>query len=519
MPPPLLRAVQALYAGATYVLQDGSKRTAAVAAERGIKQGCPLSPLLFSLFLNDVPWLLEARCPGDGVACGGFTARCLMYADDLALVADSAAGLQRLLDALAAVVGGKRLAVNTEKTEVVVFNGNMAKCSAPPAFTYAACGAGGTPQPQPLRVVRHTKYLGLCLTEGCNWGAAMQGREQAMSAALAGVRQMAADLGLRTHTPTLTRLAEVFARPAGDYGDVIWATPFLLHRPERPAALEQQYVAYLRRAAGVQPSCPAWMVLHELDVEPLHLGWLRHALRFFNSGVSAAGAQASPLFAAAMAADVCLAAAARVGKHTWTGQLLAALQHICPADSSVLRLLATARVLPVPHVMELAHAVYEASCVGRGGDPRDPTVNHRQQAAYSAWFADSAAAVRDAAWGLLRRRECQQLVACRRLRLGAARLRARGWGAAALPFVARTCPACADGVSTGNSPVQDAVHVCFECPTVAAAVHQAGVYGVPRGAADFAQLFAAGTDWRGVFTFVQEAVKAAEIMTGGCAEI
>ena len=41
------------------VLKDGDK-TARVHPSRGVKQGCPLSPLLFSLYVNDVDEL--QRC-------------------------------------------------------------------------------------------------------------------------------------------------------------------------------------------------------------------------------------------------------------------------------------------------------------------------------------------------------------------------------------------------------------------------------------------------------------------------
>ena len=48
MPAPLLCVIQDIYNRDEYVLKDGDK-TARVRPTRGVKQGCPLSPLLFSM--------------------------------------------------------------------------------------------------------------------------------------------------------------------------------------------------------------------------------------------------------------------------------------------------------------------------------------------------------------------------------------------------------------------------------------------------------------------------------------
>ena len=67
----------------------------------GVRQGCPASPVLFGILIDRLQSWLERQCAEHGVRCAsGSLLRALLYADDVVIMATSAAGLQAMLDAL-----------------------------------------------------------------------------------------------------------------------------------------------------------------------------------------------------------------------------------------------------------------------------------------------------------------------------------------------------------------------------------------------------------------------------------
>ncbi|KAJ9534668.1 hypothetical protein QJQ45_002923 [Haematococcus lacustris] len=80
LPQPLLACLEGLYRDDSYVLIYGPHRTPPVTPDQSVKQGCPISPLLFALYVHDIS--KEFLGPVDAVRVQGTPVTHFMYADD-----------------------------------------------------------------------------------------------------------------------------------------------------------------------------------------------------------------------------------------------------------------------------------------------------------------------------------------------------------------------------------------------------------------------------------------------------
>ena len=87
----------------------------------GVKQGCPISPLLFSFHRDELETLLEeASEDSDCPRLAELLIAILLSADDIALFSYSSKGLQRQFDILQAFCAERGLKVNVQKTKTMV---------------------------------------------------------------------------------------------------------------------------------------------------------------------------------------------------------------------------------------------------------------------------------------------------------------------------------------------------------------------------------------------------------------
>ena len=96
---PFVELIQNMYDGSMTSFKTRRGTTNPISIMRGVKQGCPLSPLLFSIAVDPLITQLEQLSLGKRVPGGG-TVSCLSFADDTALVSDDPDKIQTMLDCI-----------------------------------------------------------------------------------------------------------------------------------------------------------------------------------------------------------------------------------------------------------------------------------------------------------------------------------------------------------------------------------------------------------------------------------
>ena len=102
------------------VLLEGEKSDS-FNVEQGVAQGCSLSPILFSVFINDL--LKEVEQVELGIQLSsGKTFGGMLFADDFVGVSDSKESLQKFIDVVYSYCSKWRLRANVIKSAVMVFS-------------------------------------------------------------------------------------------------------------------------------------------------------------------------------------------------------------------------------------------------------------------------------------------------------------------------------------------------------------------------------------------------------------
>lgn len=254
-----------LYGEMSYVAVHGSETSDPFKASLGILIGDTCSPILWALYMMDLPgWI---RRDEDDVVMDGVAMTNLEQADDVLLLSTSRSGLQRKLDGMYGWCSVNFMLLNTTKSVVLVFG------KTPRDYAPFRAGDGGE-----LRVVDEVVYLGFRVSSR---GADMLRKHYDAKAEAAknvgwqvwGLEQMTGALPVQI----MLQLYMALVDPSLTHGCEV--TPDS-NRTAR-GVLEEVQIWYMRRAMGVGARAAISTSYTETGMMPIRYRRLLLALGFW----------------------------------------------------------------------------------------------------------------------------------------------------------------------------------------------------------------------------------------------
>lgn len=273
----MIMAVKSMYANVLSCVKTPTGFTEFFTCTRGVRQGCPLSPLLFGLYIDELEnILLRQPRACDAPAVQDTLVPSLMYADDIVLLSKTKQGLQKMLDSLAQFADERELVVNLSKTNVVIFNDDRTAFSNRNTMKFIYKG-------NKIDITDQYTYLGIVFNRNGTWKPAKRALLTSARKALFAMYQRIHDMDIK-NPPLQMNLFDALITPITEYGSEIWGIDCLNMSIEKLAdfELEKLHRSFLKNLLKLRKSVSSKVLLAECGREPLYFRWKRGILRYFN---------------------------------------------------------------------------------------------------------------------------------------------------------------------------------------------------------------------------------------------
>lgn len=256
----LVERIKDIYSETKCKVRTGEEFSDVFWTTKGLRQGCVLSPILFSIYIAGMEAELRERNVG-GVLIGGVRVWSLAYADDIVLLAKNREALLDMMGSLGKFLRDRDLILNTGKTKVLVF------------------GKSGRARKEKwvwddgeIEEVGSFKYLGFTFNRGCDYEDHLRDLEKKAIAAARktwglGLRKCGENFGRRV------MLFEYLVRSVMSYGVEIWGWC-------KREALERVQYNYFRGVLGLDKNTPGYIVRKETGTRELWGSWAIRAYKF-----------------------------------------------------------------------------------------------------------------------------------------------------------------------------------------------------------------------------------------------
>ena len=260
----MIRMLQGIYSSVQSCVRWGSEVSDFFNCPSGVKQGCILSPLLFSLLITEVADKVKIKGKhGFQFLPGLQEIFLLLFADDICLLSTTPIGLQNQIDNLEKASSNLGLTVNLNKTKIMVFRrgGHLAKKE-----KWFLKG-------QELEVVNSYKYLGFTITTKLSFDIALQEFAGRAKGKIVDIFKTMKSLACNDDS-IFFKLFDAQVKPLLLYASEIWGFT-------RFSAIEAAHLFACKLSLRVSPKTPNTMIYGELGRYPLYIDSTISTLRYW----------------------------------------------------------------------------------------------------------------------------------------------------------------------------------------------------------------------------------------------
>ena len=255
--------LKAVYSDMSCVVKVGEEWSEPFGVSCGLRQGCILSPLLFSLYVNSLVSKLKGA--EVGVKCGDQLISVLMYADDAVIVAEDEKSMKRGLETLAEWCNEWAVEINVEKCGVMHMRRKGVRRTDKKFYVRG----------EEVRVVEEYKYLGCVVNEHLQSVRMVEERAKAGAGALGDwLRRCRATVG-EVKGATFMKLMEMLVETVLLYGAEVWGCGGQL----RPVENVQMRAA--RIFLGVGRLHPLVALQYEMNMLPVKWEAMKRSIEFW----------------------------------------------------------------------------------------------------------------------------------------------------------------------------------------------------------------------------------------------
>jgi hypothetical protein len=208
-----LRVISRLYSRDTFsLLLDGIPSEQVFTVSRGVHEGSPLSPLLFILYVSDlIVHLRQSGAEQGGLRLDdGTIVCCIIYADDILLLAENPEALQKLIDETTSYFEAEGMSVNPVKSEIVNFSAARVRSDA--SFTIASVQK---------ELLDQARYLGVLFENNFSWKNQREAISLRCRVALGRCNLICSSLGI-TNLHTMLQIYDMFVSSIFRYSAGAW---------------------------------------------------------------------------------------------------------------------------------------------------------------------------------------------------------------------------------------------------------------------------------------------------------